>query len=393
MSIINCDVVIIGGGLVGATLAVGLAQNGFNVAVVDKENPDHLLTPDHDGRTTAVSLGSKKIFEKLGVWETMAPYAQPIWEIRVFEDGSPWTVDYHHKDIGPEPMGYIVQNQFLRQSLYQGLSLPNLKWIAPALVESIDYQDQFALVKVQGGQKIEAKLVVGAEGRSSPTRSKSSISVKTWDYPEQALVAHITHEKPHNGCAWEVFLPEGPLALLPMFDHPETGNPRSGIVWAKSRQHNWDLWSDDDLAAQIENHFPLYGKMTVCSKRWTYPLLALTVDSLIDRRLVLVGDAAHVVHPIAGQGVNLGWRDADALVHHLTNVKSLGLDIGCVTTLEAYQRERKKDHRSVLFMTDGIDRLFRHPSRILRFARNAGFALVNHTPPLKRFLMKKAMGL
>ncbi|MBY0280910.1 MAG: UbiH/UbiF/VisC/COQ6 family ubiquinone biosynthesis hydroxylase [Alphaproteobacteria bacterium] len=392
MSPVKSDVIIIGGGLVGATLAIGLAQKQILVTVIDKERPENQLLPQTDGRTTAVSYGSQQIFNKLGAWNAMAPYAQPIWEIRVFEAGSPWTVDYDHKDLGPNPMGYIVENRILRQALYDCRNIKHLNWIAPNSVKSADYKDQKVTLVLQDDQIIEAPLVVGAEGRFSQMRAQSSICTKTWDYSEHALVTHLTHEKPHNGTAWEIFLPDGPLAILPMLDH-ENGKSRSGIVWAKSRKHDWADWTDQELALKIEEHFPFYGKLEVCNQRWSYPLSALTVDSIIDHRMVLVGDAAHVVHPIAGQGVNLGWRDADALVKCLVEAKSLGLDIGSYTVLESYQKERRRDHRAVLLMTDGINKLFNNSSSILHFARNAGFAAVNHIKPLKRFLMKKAMGL
>lgn len=386
------DVIIIGGGLVGATLAIGLAKQQISVTVIDRETLESQLLPQTDGRTTAVSYGSQQIFDKLGAWDAMAAFAQPIWEIRVFEGGSPWTVDYDHKDLGPNPMGYIVENRILRQALYECLNLPHLNWIAPNNIKSVDYQYSKVIVTLQDNQIIEGSLLVGAEGRHSPTRSQSSICTKTWDYPQHALVTHLIHEKPHNGTAWEIFLPDGPLAILPMLND-ENGNHRSGIVWGKSRKHDWFSWSDEELANKIQEHFPFYGDIKICNQRWSYPLSALSVDSIIDHRRVLVGDAAHVVHPIAGQGVNLGWRDADSLTKCLVDAKSLGLDVGSYTVLENYQRERMRDHRAVLFMTDGINKLFNNSSSILHFARNAGFAAVNHIKPLKRFLMKKAMGL
>lgn len=388
----KCDVIIIGGGLVGATLAIGLAQQNISVTVVDRENSESLLLPQKDGRTTAVSYGSQQILAKLGAWEAIAPYAQSIWEIRVFEGGSPWTVDYDHKDLGPNPMGYIVENRILRQALYDCRNLSHLNWLAPNNVKSVDYQDNKVITHLENGEVIESSLLVGAEGRHSPTRAQSSICTKAWDYPQHALVTHLTHEKPHNGTAWEIFLPDGPLAILPLLDD-ENGNHRSGIVWGKSRKHDWFRWSDEELANKIQEHFPFYGDIKICNQRWTYPLSALMVDSIIDHRRVLVGDAAHLVHPIAGQGVNLGWRDADSLTKCLVEAKSVGLDIGSYTVLENYQRERKRDHRAVLFMTDGINKLFNNSSSILHFARNAGFAAVNHIKPLKRFFMKKAMGL
>jgi 2-octaprenyl-6-methoxyphenol hydroxylase len=393
MDVIKSEVAIVGGGLVGAVLAIGLTQKKVSVTVIDREALDQQIKPENDGRTTAVSYGSQQIFNELGVWENMEPYAQPIWEIRVFEDGSPWTVDYDYKDIGPNPMGYIIENKVIREAIQSHLDSPYLNWVAPANIESTKRLKEKVVVTLQDQRIIEAKLLVGAEGRFSPTRNQSSISTKTWEYSQIALVAHIQHEKPHNGTAWEIFFPEGPLAVLPMFDCPETGRPRSGLVWVKSKKHDWKKETDEQLASKLLDHFPFYGKMQFCSRRWTYPLSALTVDSMIDDRLVLIGDAAHVVHPIAGQGVNLGWRDAIALAECIKEAASLGLDIGSYTTLSHYQKKRKPDHRSVLLMMDGINRLFSNSSTTLHILRNAGFSVVNNVKPLKRFFMKKAMGI
>ncbi len=387
------EVVIVGGGLVGAVLAISLAQKKIPVTVIDKEPLDQQIKPENDGRTTAVSYGSQQIFNELGIWQDIEPCAQPIWEIRVFENGSPWTVDYDYKDVGSNPMGYIVENKVIRKAIQSHINNPYLDWVSPATIESTKKLKEKVVINLQDKRVIEAKLLVGAEGRFSPTRNQSSIATKTWDYPQIALVAHIQHEKQHQGTAWEVFFKEGPLAVLPMFDCPETGNPRSGLVWVKSKKHDWAKETDEQLADELQELFPFYGKVKICSRRWTYPLSALTVDSMIDDRLVLIGDAAHVVHPIAGQGVNLGWRDAAVLADCIQKAISLGLDIGSHTTLSAYQNKRKLDHRSILLMTDGINRLFSNSSTALHILRNAGFAAVNNIKPLKRFFMKKAMGL
>ncbi len=389
----NPEVIIAGGGLVGSVLAIALAKKRIAVTVVDREPIDQQIKPENDGRTTAVSYGSQQIFNELGIWQAMEAYAQPIWEIRVFENDSPWTVDYDHKDIGPNPMGYIIENQVIRKAIQAHLDIPYLNWIAPTRIESTQRLKEKVIVTLEDKRVFEAKLLVGAEGRFSPTRSQSSISTKTWEYNQMALVAHIQHEKPHNGTAWEIFLPEGPLAVLPMFDYPKTKSPRSGLVWVKSKKHDWHKETDDQLASELQDLFPFYGKVKFCSRRWTYPLSALTVNSIIDDRLVLIGDAAHVVHPIAGQGVNLGWRDAIVLAESIQEAISLGLDIGSHTTLSRYQHKRKFDQRSVILMMDGINRLFSNSSTVLHILRNAGFAAVNNIKPLKRFFMKKAMGL
>jgi 2-octaprenyl-6-methoxyphenol hydroxylase len=187
-------------------------------------------------------------------------------------------------------------------------------------------------------------------------------------------------------------MPSGPLAILPMLPCPQTNRYRSGLVWAKPFAYDWSTINNHELALQIKTYFPFYGELEICSQRWTYPLSALTVNSYIDHRIALIGDAAHVVHPIAGQGVNLGWRDAAVLADQLARAYALGLDIGSATVLNMFNQKRLVDHQSVLWATDGIHRLFSYDHSAIRFVRNTGFALVNHLPPLKKFLMRKAMG-
>ncbi|RZI46879.1 UbiH/UbiF/VisC/COQ6 family ubiquinone biosynthesis hydroxylase [Candidatus Finniella inopinata] len=393
MSTETTSVIVMGGGLVGSVLALGLANHHIKVLVLEKTPP---LMPEEtgDGRTTAISYGSQQILDKLGLWSELASHAQPIEEIRVFEDGSAWTVDYQHQEIGPHPMGYIVENRLLRYHLQQHLEKnPFVTWLPSAYISSIQRLAHKVVVNFNSDQTFEALLLVGAEGRLSPSRQQSSIKTRTWDYGQTALVAHLHHAKPHNNTAWEVFMTTGPLAILPMLPCPETGQHRSGIVWGKPSLWDWNKASDADLASQIQNHFPFYGDLTLCSQRWVYPLSALTTSSFVDHRLALVGDSAHVVHPIAGQGLNLGWRDADIFTKQITHAHQLGLDIGSASVLDVYNKKRKADRRSVLLATDGINRLFGIDHPLFYFLRNSGFAIANNLPPLKRLLMRKAMGV
>ena len=387
------NVLILGSGLVGSLLALSLAQQGLKVVILDTQ-PAFDFNVNTDGRTTAVSYGSQQIFNKLGLWEPLKKYAQPIKEIRVFEEGSAWTVDYDHCLVGPNPMGYIVENRLLRYHLQQGLKdHPLVTWSADVEIESVKRLPNKITVKLRDGALFEADILVGAEGRHSPTRQQSIIKTRTWDYHQTALVVHFYHKEPHSDFAWEIFMPSGPLAILPMLTCSKTDRYRSGLVWAKPISYDWSKVNDDELALQIKTHFPFYGDLEICSQRWTYPLSAVTVNSYIDHRLALIGDAAHVVHPIAGQGVNLGWRDAAVLADQLVRAYSLGLDIGSLTVLKQFNQKRLVDHQSVLWTTDGIHRLFGYDNSPVRFIRHTGFALVNHLPPLKKFLMRKAMGV
>jgi 2-octaprenyl-6-methoxyphenol hydroxylase len=317
--------------------------------------------------------------------------------IRVFEKDSPWAIYYDHKELGTDPMGYIVENRVLRQGIiHRAKELsPNLTWVAPAEVAHTQRNPEGAVVQLVNGQIFKASLVVGGEGRLSPTREDAGIKTLRWTYKQMALIAHVSHEQPHQGGAWEVFQPEGPFAILPLRNHPTTGAFRSGIVWTGSPDEIQRLLALDDkaISAELQEIFPYYGGIKLSGKRWSYPLSAMVARGTIDYRLVIVGDAAHTVHPVAGQGVNLGWRDAQTLCEVLTKAKRLGLDIGSESVLADYQRRRRVDTASILAMTDGMVRLFSNNSSVLSFLRNAGLGVVNQIPPLKRRLMRHAMGI
>lgn len=394
---LKVDVGIVGGGLVGGTLGVALAQQGFRVAVIDRETPEALLEPDLDGRTTAVSYGSRLIFDHLGIWDKVEHAAEPILDIRVFERGSPWAVYYNSQDIGDVPMGYIVENRALRQGIFHRARevSERLAWIAPASVTRTERNPESAVIHLSDGSALNALLLVGAEGRLSPTRDEAGLKTLRWSYAQTALIAHVRHEKPHQGSAWEVFQPQGPFAILPLRACPATGAWRSGIVWTGAPDDIQRVLDLDDAAisAELQEIFPYFGDIRVSGKRWSYPLAAMVAKGTVDHRLVIVGDAAHTVHPVAGQGVNLGWRDAQALADVLGKARRLGLDIGSKSILQDYHRCRRFDTLSILAMSDGMVRLFSNKSRALSFLRNTGLGVVNQLPPVKRRLMHRAMGV
>lgn len=391
------DVIVVGGGLVGGTLGIALAQHGFKVAVIDREAPNDLLKPDVDGRTTAVSYGSKLIFERLNIWDNVSDAAEPILGIRVFEQGSPWAVYYDHRDMGAAPMGYIVENRALRQGIFHRAAelSGQLTWVAPAKVTRAERKPERVEVDLDNGQALRASLLVGAEGRISPTREEAGMKTYRWAYQQMALIAHVCHEKPHQGSAWEVFQPQGPFAILPLRSCPVTGSFRSGIVWtgAPDDIHRLLALEDAAISAELYKLFPYFGAIHLSGKRWSYPLTGMVSKGTVDHRLAIVGDAAHTIHPVAGQGVNLGWRDAQTLAEALGKARGLGLDIGSKTLLEDYQRRRRLDTLSILAMSDGMVRLFSNKSSTLSFLRNTGLGIVNQLPPLKRRLMRHAMGI
>lgn len=387
------DVIISGGGLVGSVLALGLSRNTINTVIIDQKSLISLENLE-DGRTTSVSYGSQQIFEKLGIWEDLKPYAQPINTIRVFEKDSAWTVDYHSHYIHNSPMGYIIENRFLQYYLQENIKKhPLIAYEYSTKIEQVERLTHKVIVSLNNNRIYEAPLLVSAEGRHSVLRQSSSISSKQWDYKQTALVVHFYHNKHHEDTAWEVFTPSGPLAVLPMLPCKETGKNCSGLVWIKPFSFDWDLLNNQDLEQEIMRFFPFYGKIDVIGPRWTYPLSALNVHSYSDHRLALIGDAAHVIHPLAGQGANLGWRDADNLGKEIHEAYKVGLDIGSYSVLEVYNKKRCIDQQSVLWTTHLLNRLFSNESAVLHAARNLGLATVNHLSPLKKFLMKKAMGI
>jgi 2-octaprenyl-6-methoxyphenol hydroxylase len=386
------DVIVVGAGLAGRLFAMGLAKRGITVASIDHEDSFHILNTARDGRTTAITLGSKRLFDSLGLWDAIAPHAQRIQQIRVFENGSPWTLDYDAKDVSEDPMGYIAENFFIRSSLYQHTP-DNITVFAPSAVQTCERTEAHATVTLTTGETLRAPLIVAADGRYSKLRAQTNIRLTANDYDQNALVAHITHEKPHNDTAYEIFMKEGPLAVLPLLDDPETGQHKSGLVWCKSRNFDWASFDDESLKAMLQKIFPYLGEVIFLPKRWTYPLGYTKVSSMVDTRIALLGDAGHVVHPIAGQGVNLGWRDAAILIDELAAAKAQGIDLGAPYLLVKYDKLRKFDRLSVLWTTDGISYLYQSQFPPLKFIRSAAFAVLNRVMPFKRAVMRHAMGI
>lgn len=384
-------VFVAGGGMVGLTLACALAGAGVEVAVVDRDPPDTRLAPEFDGRVSAIAGASKRLLEMVGVWEGMAAHAQPILDIRVSDRDSLFFLHYDHREVGAEPFGYIVENRVIRTALLaRARSLSHLRLIAPATLTHIERNAQCATVTLSTGERIAAQLLVGAEGRHSPLRDSAGIGTVTASYPHAAIVCTIAHERPHHGLAQERFLPAGPFAALPM-----TGN-RSSLVWTERAEAVGVFLAlpDADLAAEIQERVGGYlGGITVSGPRFSYPLGVLHAKSYIAQRLALVGDAAHTIHPIAGQGVNLGFRDAAALAELVVDNHRLGLDVGTMDALRHYQRWRRLDNLLMLAVTDGLNRVFLNESLPIQAARRLGLWAVGRTPPLKRFFMRHAMGL
>jgi 2-octaprenyl-6-methoxyphenol hydroxylase len=391
----NSDVCILGGGLVGGVMALALAKQGITSTVIDRETPKNLLNQKLDGRTTAINLASAKFFQAIDLWDKMANQAARIDFIKVYEGNQPWSIQFDHRDLGSDPMGYIVENHFIRQAIFDAaLTHPHINWQAPANVLAKKISPSKAIVYLDNGLEVHNSLLISAEGRHSLSRDEVGIKKKQFTYDQKGLVFSLYHEKPHHNVAWEVFHPSGPLAFLPMKDS-EGGRHRSGVVWTLpiAVADTWAGAVGNAITTQLEHLFPHLGKMELFTQVWSYPLIAQMVDRFIDDRFVIIGDAAHVCHPVAGQGVNVGWRDAEALTQIIMENKKLGLDLGNTTALKRYQRSRRLDTYSIFAMTDGMVRLYSNNSKVLKPIRSMGLGIVNKIPPLKRFFMKRAMGL
>lgn len=389
-AVLRTQVLVVGGGMVGLTLAVALAGAGVEVVVLDRDAPAEKQGHAFDGRSSAIAWGSAQALIGIGAWPGMAAAAEPILEIRVSDGPSLLFLHYRHDEVTPHPLGYIVENRAIRGALFAKLaSLDRATLLAPAHLASVERDATRVLAWLADGRRVAAKLAVAADGSRSPLREEAGIAVTEWSYPQTGIVATVAHEKPHRGVAHERFLAAGPLAFLPM-----TGK-RSSIVWTEHKALAPALLALDDaaFAAELERRFgSSLGRLRIEGPRWSYPLALLHAERYVDTRLALIGDAAHAIHPIAGQGLNLGLRDVAALAEILVDARRLGLDLGGAALLARYQRWRRFDNTALMIVTDALNRLFSNNVPLVRLVRDVGLGLVNELPPLRRFFMRHAMG-
>ena len=395
-AVIECEIVVIGGGMVGSTLASALGGAGFEVCVIDREDPAAALEAGFDGRVSAIALGSQRMLAALDLWPGMAPHAEPILDIRVSDGESAMFLHFDHADIGDRPFGYIVENRMTRRALNRQLTAsPCARLMAPMTVVSLERQGGGVEAILGDGTKVRAALAIAADGRHSRVRRDAGIATTEWSYPQISIVCTVAHELSHHGAAQERFLAAGPFAILPMTDDGAVGH-RSSIVWTERAALVPTLFALDDgeftaqLAARFGDHL---GALEVVGPRFSYPLALMHAERYIDHRLALIGDAAHAIHPIAGQGLNLGLRDVAALAEVLVDARRLGLDIGHGSVLERYQRWRRFDNVVLAAATDGLNRLFSNDLLPVRIVRDLGLAAINRIAPAKRFFMRHAMGV
>jgi len=386
----SCDAIISGGGMVGLTLGCGLAACGLTVAVVDVAKPETQLAPAFDGRASAIAYASAQMLKAIGFWKHAEQFAQGIEEIHVTDKASPLFVHFEGGDADDKPMGYMLENRHTRLALsLRQKELKTLKLYAPDRVKSHTTRPGGVEVTLESGKNLTAPLLIAAEGRGSPLREEAGIALNAWAYRQTGIVATIEHELPHLGIAYEKFYPEGPFAILPL-----TGN-RSSLVWSTKEDYAPVLMNLSERAFEVEVAGKVggfLGKVKVTGPRWSFPLSFLLAERATDDRLALIGDAAHGMHPIAGQGLNMGFRDVAVLVEVLVRAKHAGEDLGSPLVLERYERWRRTDNVSLGFITDGLTRLFSNDIKPVKALRDMGLGLVQQAPPAKKFFVSHARG-
>jgi len=389
----RADMVIGGAGFAGLALAVALRQAlgaGFAVTVAD---PALGAARSKDPRASAIAAAARRLFEAIDVWEPVEEEAQPILDMVVtdskLEDAVRPTFLSFGGEIEPgEPFAHMVENRHLVDALVDKAKALGVHLRATA-VESFEHGRRQIKVRFADGNAIAARLLVGADGARSRIREQAGIATHGWDYDQAAIVTTVAHERDHHGRAEEHFLPAGPFAILPL-----KGN-RSSIVWTEEKREAERIVAlpDDQFHDELERRFGLHlGELQVVGARRAFPLGLYTARAFTAERLALIGDAAHIIHPIAGQGLNMGLRDVAALAEAVADAARLGLDIGGPDALERYQRWRRFDTMTMGVATDSLNRLFSNRSDVLRLVRDIGLGLVERTPPLKRLFIREAAG-
>lgn len=389
----QADVIILGGGLVGATLALALDAHGLTSIVIDPADPAVTLAPGFDGRASAVASASWRMLEAIGLHQALAGLGCAIEAIRVSDGLAPGALDFE-----PDPetgaLGHMFENRALRIALHDAASKAagiDLRMKSRAVQVAREPAGVTALLG--DGATARAPLLIAAEGRNSPTRTAAGIRVARWHYRHHAIISAFVHERPHDNIAFEIFYPSGPFALLPLL--PRDGANRSAIVWSVHERDGPAMLklSDRAFLAEAERAMGGFlGALSQASPRSAYPLGFHHAATITADRLVLVGDAAHGIHPIAGQGLNLGFRDVATLAEVLVEGKRLGMDLGDPHLLARYQRWRGLDTLSVAMATDTLNRLFSVPGKAACAVRRFGLSAVQALPPLKARFMAEARG-
>jgi 2-octaprenyl-6-methoxyphenol hydroxylase len=393
----DTDILIAGGGLNGPALALALAQGGFRVTVIDARPADVRAEAGFDGRAYALAIASVHLLKAIGVWDGVVDKSQPMHQIkasdgRAGEGSAPFFLHFDAAEIEEGPMGHMLEDRYLYAAFLQAMQrTPGITLVSGETVVAQDVSPQRVTVTLGSGRKLTAGLLVGCDGRGSGVAQRAGIKRVGWGYGQTALVTAIHHQYDHHGIAHQFFMPSGPLAILPL-----KGGHHSSIVWSETDETAVAIQTlpDADYLEALRPRFgDFLGEISLAGARFTYPLSLSLAERFIAPRVALVGDAAHGVHPIAGQGLNLGLRDVAALAEVLILARRRGEELGSPTALEEYQRWRRFDATALALGMDTVNRVFSTDNPILRLGRDLGMGLVNAVPGLRRGFIRQAAGL
>ena len=394
---IQADVLIAGGGLNGPALALALAGAGLSVAIVDSRPAQARAEAGFDGRAYALAIASKRLLQGIGVWPRVAGQVQPILKIktgdgRPGEGPAPFFLTFDAAEIEEGPMGFMLEDRFLYAAFLDAMRETEGITLLPGdTVEEQEVTAPGVAVRLASGRTLAGRLLVGCDGRASGVARRAGIDRLGWGYGQTALVTAVHHERDHEGTAYQYFMPSGPLAILPL-----PGGHHSSIVWSEAEAVAAEIQALDDagyLAALKPRFGSFLGEIELAGDRFTYPLSLSLAERFVAERVALVGDAAHGVHPIAGQGLNLGLRDVAALAEVVVDAARRGEDIGSAVPLGEYQRWRRFDSTTLALGMDAVNRLFSNDNPVLRMGRDLGMGVVNALPGLRRRFIRQAAGL
>jgi len=398
------DIVIVGAGIVGSALACALAKSSFNIAIIEAQervidrNEQATSVDGFDVRVSAITIASQQLLKDIGAWEIIAEHClSPYRHMHVWDAEGTGSIDFDADDINQPALGHIVENKVTADALTQCMNRQtNLHRIVPAILEEIEpLQNGAYLLTLGDGRQLQTSLLVAADGANSKVRALEHIAMREWDYNHHAIVATVKTELSHGHTARQRFLPEGPLAFLPLSSAQDETHYCS-IVWSAipSYAENLMALTDDEFTEALAAAFEYQlGSISAVSRRFSFPLRQRHVVDYIKPGLALVGDAAHTIHPLAGQGVNLGLMDIKTLSEELLRSQQRGLSPGSIAVLERYQRRRKGANLAMMAGMDGLKRLFSETTLPVRWARNSGLRWLDKSKMLKRQIMKRAMGL
>jgi 2-octaprenyl-6-methoxyphenol hydroxylase len=393
----DADILIVGGGLNGPALGLALAQGGLRVVVIDARPAPQRAEAGFDGRAYALAIASKNLLSGVGVWSALAAKVQPMLKVKA-SDGrpgqapAPFFLTFDAADLEEGPVGYMVEDRHLYAACLAAMQAqPGLTLMSGESVISQEVTLQGVAVTLASGRVLRGRVLLACDGRASGVAARAGIKRQGWGYGQTALVTAVRHERDHEGTAHQYFMPAGPLAILPL-----PGGHHSSIVWSETDAAAAAIQALDDegyLAALRPRFGDFLGEISLAGARFTYPLNLTLAEAFVRPRIALVGDAAHGVHPIAGQGLNLGFRDVGALAEVLILAARRGEDIGAVDVLERYERWRRFDSTTLALGMDSVNKLFSNDNPILRLGRDLGLGVVNALPGMKRRFMRQAAGL